>query len=78
MNPSKCEPLFEASKVLLKESGLARWSDQTFAFVPIYLGNDDCEFEKYWKNSVPRQPKRNWTTTKITPTGKSRRSTQDL
>ena len=50
MNHSKCEPLFEASKVLLKESGLARWSDQTFAFVPIHLGNDDCEFEKYWKN----------------------------
>ena len=49
MSHSECETLFEASKALLKTSGLARWSGQTFTFVPMYPGNDDSEFENYWK-----------------------------
>ncbi len=41
-----CEDLLEASKVLLEKSGLARWDGS--AFVPMYPGEDDSEFEKYW------------------------------
>ena len=35
MNHAKCDTLLEASKALLRKSGLARWDDQTFAFVPM-------------------------------------------
>ena len=49
MSHFECDTLFEASKALLKKSGLARWGDQAFVFVPMYPGDDDSEFEKYWK-----------------------------
>ena len=49
MNHAKCDTLLEASKALLRKSGLARWDDQTFAFVPMYPGNEDYEFEEHWK-----------------------------
>ena len=49
MNHAKCDTLLEASKALLRKSGLARWDDQTFAFVPMYPSNEDYEFEEYWK-----------------------------
>ena len=49
MNHAKCETLLEASKALLRKIGLARWDDQTFAFVPMYPGNEDYEFEEHWK-----------------------------
>ena len=49
VNHAKCDTLLEASKALLRKSGLARWDDQTFAFVPMYPGNEDYEFEEHWK-----------------------------
>ena len=49
MSHFECDTLFEASKALLKKSGLARWGDQAFVFVAMYPGDDDSEFEKYWK-----------------------------
>ena len=49
MSHSECEDLFEASKALLGKSGLARWDDQAFAFMPMYSGDDDSRFEKHWK-----------------------------
>ena len=49
MNHAKCDTLFEASKALLTKSGLARWDDQAFTFVPMHPGDDDFEFERHWK-----------------------------
>ena len=49
MDHSKCRPLFEASKALLRRSGLSRWSDQTVAFAPTYQCDDDREFEEFLK-----------------------------
>ena len=50
MDHSKCRPLFEASKALLRKSGLSCWSEQTVAFAPTYQGKNDCEFEKFCKS----------------------------
>ena len=33
----------------MDESGLARWDNQAFAFVPMYPGDDDSQFEKRWE-----------------------------
>ena len=52
MSHSKCDALFEASKALLEKSGLARWDDQTFTFVPMYPSDDDFELEKHWKTEL--------------------------
>ena len=49
MSHAKCDTLFEASKALFRKSGLARWDNQTFTFVPMYPGDDDFEFEKHRK-----------------------------
>ena len=49
MSHAKCDAVFEASKALLEKSGLARWDNQAFTFVPMYPGDDDFEFEKHWK-----------------------------
>ena len=35
MSHCECDAQFEASKALLENSGLARWDDQTFTFVPM-------------------------------------------
>ena len=43
--PLKCRPLFEASKALLRKSGLVRWNDQTGMFATKYPSNNDSEFE---------------------------------
>ena len=49
MSHSDCKPLFEAGGALLIKSGLARWNGQTLSFVPMYPGDDDSEFEEYWR-----------------------------
>ena len=53
LSHSECEDLFEASKALLEKSGLARWDDQAFVFVPMHPGGDDFQFEKHWKKRLP-------------------------
>ena len=50
MDHSKCDELFQASKALLKKSGLVRWSRQAEAFVPMFPSTDDFKFEGYWKD----------------------------
>lgn len=49
MDHSKCEPLFEAGKALLGKSRLIRWNRETGVFEARYPGNNDCNFEKFWK-----------------------------
>ena len=51
MDHSDCNLLFEAGQALLVKSGLVCWDDQTFAFAPRYQGDNDCEFEKWWKQA---------------------------
>ena len=50
MDHSSCRNLLEASKALLRKSGLSRWSGQTGAFTPRYPSSNDCEFEKFCKS----------------------------
>ena len=47
MDHSECNHLFEAGKALLVKSGLVCWDGQAFA--PRYEGDNDSEFEKWWK-----------------------------
>ena len=44
MSHSDCDSLFEASKALL--------GGQNLAFVPMYPGDDDSEFEEHWKKEL--------------------------
>ena len=55
MDHSKCEPLFEAGKVLLGESGLVRWNSETSVFEARYPGNNDCNFEQFWKSKFHQE-----------------------
>ena len=48
---SVCSKLFGAGKALLVASGLVCWDDQTLAFAPKYPGDDDAEFEDWWKEN---------------------------
>ena len=49
MDHSKCAPLFEAGQALLGKCGLVRWNGETGVFEARYPGNNDCNFEKFWK-----------------------------
>lgn len=51
MDHSACNLLFEAGQALLVKSGLVCWDDPTFAFAPRYQGDNDSEFEKWWKQT---------------------------
>ena len=51
MDQSEGNLLFEAGQALLVKSGLVCWDDPTFTFAPRYQGDNDSEFEKWWKQT---------------------------
>ena len=51
MDQSEGNLLFEAGQALLVKSGLVCWDDPTFAFASRYQGDNDSEFEKWWKQT---------------------------